>query len=201
MKPMIFAAALICATPALAADFTGPRVEVRIGYDNVGATVSDEFGEESGSQGGFAYGGGIGYDFAISPQVILGVETNFSGATTEVCNEVFGLDELCVGPGFDFEAAARLGYATGKALVYAKVGYANSRIGASYVDFEGILPDESDSVTVDGIRLGVGLEYAVSAKQYLKLEYLYTNYANETGLGYDVGLNRNQIIVGFGLRF
>lgn len=201
MKLVIFAAAVAAASPSLAADFTGPRAEVRIGYDNVGATVSDDFDEFSGNQGGFSYGGGIGYDFALSPQIILGVETNFSGATTKTCSEVFGLDELCVSTGFDFEAAARLGYATNKALFYAKVGYANSRLTASYEDFEDILDDESESTTISGVRFGVGIEYAVSSNQYIKLEYLHTNYSNETGLGYDVGLDRNQIIAGFGLRF
>lgn len=201
MKLVILTAALAAATPSLAADFTGPRAEVRIGYDNIGASVSDEFDDVSGNQGGFSYGGGIGYDFALSPQVIAGVETNFSGATTKACSELFGLDELCVKAGFDFEAAARIGFITGKALLYAKVGYANSRISASYVDFEGILEDENESTTFGGVRFGAGIEYAVSQKQYIKLEYLHTSYGGRTELGYDLGLNRNQVIAGFGLRF
>ena len=42
-------------------------------------------------------------------------------------------------------------------------------------------------------RSGLGYEYLLSGKSYLKLEYRYSNYEG--------GIERNQAVTGFGFRF
>lgn len=94
-------AALAMATPAMASDFVGPRVEATVGYDDV-VNLKDTTD--------VVYGGAVGYDFEVTDKVRFGVE---GGVENPFENRTFN-------------AAARLGYVVSpKALVYAKAGYTN----------------------------------------------------------------------------
>ena len=108
MKKTIIAAAIVCAaiaTPAMANDFTGLRVEVTAGTDldhvRKGLNPND-----------ITYGGAVGIDAPLGDKLVVGVE-----ATVD---NVFNYR--------DYGASARLGVKVGKsALVYGKVGYADFR--------------------------------------------------------------------------
>lgn len=105
-------AAATAATPAFASDFTGARVEVTAGADDVtnGVDPTD-----------VTYGAGVGYDIQTG-RVVFGVEANV--------DNVF--DRRDIG------AAVRVGYvANDNVLLYTKVGYANWRQVPS-VDTEGL---------------------------------------------------------------
>lgn len=189
MKYPAIASALILATavPAAAADFVGPRAEVRTGWDHVSV-------KGAGSDDGILYGLGLGYDFAVSEDLIAGIEAGVDFSTTKECAPLFGNDELCAKQGRDLSIAGRLGTKIDdNALIYASAGYTNARAKATYEDFDGILPSVSEGANLDGVRLGTGVEYAFEYNMYAKAEYRYSNY--------EAGVSRHQILGGVGIRF
>jgi outer membrane immunogenic protein len=169
MKTVIFAAvaAAAVAAPAFAQDaapFTGPRAGVIAGYDKFDG------------RDGFTYGVSAGYDVAVTPGVTFGPEVSFSDSTTSA------------GAGAevsrDLAASVRLGYVVNpRALVFGKVGYANTRIdvGGAGASFEGV-------------RYGGGVEFAVTGNTYISAEYQRSEYEANIG-GRDAG------VVGVGFRF
>ena len=176
MKKYVLAAALAAglAAPAMAQDdaaFTGFRVEALVGYDNANVPTIK-------NPDGVVYGVGAGYDFALGGTV-LGVEAEASDSTAKV-NLGGGFH---VKAGRDLYVGGRAGVVVGSGLLYAKAGYTNARITLTGVG----------SANGDGVRGGVGYEFALSGKMYGKVEYRYSNY--------EAGLSRNQGIVGFGVRF
>lgn len=75
----------------------------------------------------------------------------------------------------DYGVSARVGYKVAdSALVYAKAGYA---------DFRGL----------EGVRVGGGVEVALTKGFFTKAEYRYSDLELNTG--------RHQVVAGFGLRF
>ena len=148
------AAAFVAASPAMASDFAGPRIEVTAGADDVTAGVDPT---------DVAYGVGVGYDLQFG-KVVAGVEA--------AVDNVFDRRDIGVG--------ARLGYVINdNVLAYGKVGYSDWRQVAGR--------------SVEGLRLGGGIEVNVAGPVYGKVEYRYTDF--EGNLGKHGGL------VGVGLRF
>ena len=176
----------VVASPAFAADFTGPRVEAHVGWDRVGV----DSGGVDDHEDGIAYGVGVGYDFALNDRLIAGVEANVDFFDTDY-SETIGATTYGLEAKRDFDIAARLGTKVGEnALLYAKVGYTNARIKASAV---GGGVNISDAENGDGVRLGAGVEYALGTNVYAKAEYRYSNYEG--------GFDRNQVLTGIGFRF
>jgi outer membrane immunogenic protein len=190
-------AAITLATPAMAqeyAPFTGPRIEGVVGWDR----LSDGTGQDSGSSDGVVYGGQIGYDFQAG-RAILGVEGEVTGSTTDTRADALLVagDRLVVDAGRDLYVGGRVGLAVSpNAMIYAKGGYTNARIETTYTT--GTTRVE-DGVNLDGYRLGAGVEYKLSGNTYLKGEYRYSNYSNADG--YDIDLDRHQLLGGVGIRF
>lgn len=105
MKTFVFAAvaavAAAFASPAMAADFVGPRLEVTAGADDVvgGVDTTD-----------ITYGAAVGFDVSPVKNVIVGIEADANNIA----------DRRDVG------VAARAGYVVADdVLFYGKVGYAN----------------------------------------------------------------------------
>lgn len=202
MRYLLLAAAIVAAAPATAAEFTGPRIEARVGYDRLGLKLSD--GEDSikGHKDGVAFGAGVGYDFALGKGLIAGVEANLDFFSTKTCTEIFGEDEACLKARRDIEVSARLGgKVSDKVLIYGKVGYANGQVKLTYNDFEDILEDFSAKADKGGIRVGAGLELALGEKAYAKVEYRYTDYSGDSVEGIKLNFDRNQVIGAIGVRF
>jgi outer membrane immunogenic protein len=112
MKKLIAFAALATAaftTPAMASDFSGTRIEVTAGADDVTGGVDPT---------DVTYGGVLGYDLQFG-KVVLGVEATAANVFDRA----------------DLGAAARLGYTLNKnVLAYTRVGYTNLDLGAQSVD-------------------------------------------------------------------
>ncbi len=171
MKTVIFAAVVAAAAvsaPAFAQDaapFTGPRAGVTAGYDKLG-------GED-----GFAYGVTTGFDLAVTPNITFGPEVSFSDTTVGG-----GGLELSR----DLAASVRLGYVVNpRVLAFGKVGYANTRFEAS---------NSNAGFSVEGVRYGGGIEFAVNGSTYISAEYQRTEYEDNFN-GRDAG------VVGVGFRF
>ncbi|MES2055191.1 MAG: porin family protein [Pseudomonadota bacterium] len=175
------------ATPALAQEATeefkgGVRVEGRAVLDHAKASVN----KDSIGKTGFGYGVEAGYDAALSG-FVLGAYVGIEGATTKICEL-----STCIKSGRNLTAGVRAGAVVGNGLLYAKGGYTNGRLKVQDTDLSG---------TADGFHLGVGYEYNVSAKTYVKAEYVYTNYSVGDDLGTNVDLQRHQGVIGVGFRF
>ena len=199
---LIAAAVLIGASAASAADFTGPWVELRGGFDSVQLKASGNGASVSASKSGFVYGAAAGYDLAIGANAIAGVQIGGYGTTTKVCAEVFGNDEACLKAGRDLEVLARLGFkAAPDTLIYGIAGYANGRISGTYVDFSNPANNESGDSNGGGLRVGAGVEQSFG-KMFAKAEYRYTSYTkSDLGFDADVGFNRHQVLAGVGVHF
>jgi outer membrane immunogenic protein len=117
MKKFILAsvAALTLASPAFAADFTGPRVGATVGF------ADDDFaGFEA-----FTYGVNAGYDIAMGKAVV--------GATVEY------QDSSEDGLGRDLSAVVRAGgKASDNVLLYGLLGYTNLGIEGTSVELDGV---------------------------------------------------------------
>jgi outer membrane immunogenic protein len=178
-KLIAFTAALFAAGTAQAAEVQGPWIEARAGWDSLDGTS------------GLLYGGAIGYDFAVSDKIFLGLQAGLAGSTAEECE--FG---VCANVGRDIEVLARLGGSVGsKTSLYALAGYANSRFGGS---FEGL----ELGTNLSGFRAGAGVEQAFGGNTYGKLEYRFTAYGDGDLAGEPIeGGNRHQLSASFGIRF
>jgi outer membrane immunogenic protein len=207
IKYLLVAATVFSATPAMAQTFTGPRVEAQIGY--AGTTFEGEIdGEESSdSLKSLQYGGEVGFDVQMGNSFVVGGYAGVTFGSDEICAEVFGDDEACAGTRRSFTIGGRAGVPIRKTgLIYGKLGYTNTRVRASYEDFEDILEDVSESSGMDGFHVGAGFELAAGTTGvYVKGEYTYTMYNGGDSVIEDVEFNadahRHQALIGVGFRF
>jgi outer membrane immunogenic protein len=192
MRKLIVAAlaATILATPAMAQDrgpYTGVRVEGLVGWDRP---------QSSGDHAdGVAYGVGLGYDFQTGGAV-LGIEGEASDSTAKECINSFAIagDRLCSKTGRDLYVGGRVGAVVGRStLLYAKAGYTNARSEATYNSNLAGSTIVSSHDSLDGFRVGAGVEQAVGRKAFVKAEYRYSNY--------EQGVDRHQVVAGLGIRF
>jgi outer membrane immunogenic protein len=165
MKALFLAVAAVfaAATPAVAApnsNFTGPRVEVTAGVDDVTKIRDTKV----------TYGAGAGVDLPLGTRFTIGAEANV--------NNVFN--------GFrDYGAAARLGYALNdNLLAYGTVGYANARNLSGVRDIDGLR--KLDGLRVGG-GLEISSSLPVYAKVEYRYSDLQQGIGRHEGL---VGLGR-----------
>jgi len=157
MKAIVLAAvaAIITAVTPVAAqaqDFTGARIGVTGGYDDIQ------------SREGFNYGVVVGVDAPVIKGVTLGVEATLEDSTTDTA----GLDVSR-----DLGMNLRAGVAVlPKVQLFGKVGYASTRFD---------LTGNTGHVNFEGLRYGAGVEYAVSKHTYATLEYRRSEYEDNLG--------------------
>lgn len=200
MRKFIVAAALAgsAAAPALAQDVvanaagTGPRIELLLGYDAPKDIKND-----------VNYGVGVGFDFTA-----LGATAGIEGEYTESDADSRRRDLVApgtvtnVGLGRDLYVGGRIGAVLiGSSFVYAKAGYTNQRVRASFDTGTSTLPvaaNNSTKTDLDGARVGAGIEFGIptfgfGSSAYVKTEYRYSNY--------EQGFEKHQGMAGIGFRF
>jgi len=110
-----------------------------------------------------SYGVGAGYDLQFG-KVVAGIEASV--------DNVFDRRDVGVG--------ARLGYVLNEnVLLFTKVSYSNWK--------------PTNRLTLEGVRVGGGLEVNVAGPVYAKVEYRYTDFEGATG--------KHGGLVGLGYRF
>ena len=203
-------AAVLGASPAAAADFTGPRLEGRIGYEWITLELKLSDGvtsaSDSGHKSGVSLGGEIGYDVALGNRAVIGAYAGAEGGEARACGEIYGNDEGCLTLGRNLTVGGRIGARVAdRVMVYAKGGYSSGQLRASYADLGDPANDFSYHVNRDGIHFGGGVEGQISPNTYARLEYVRTQYDgysySEPGLELDLTGHRDQVIAGFGVRF
>lgn len=223
------AAAGLLATPALAQDVSGFRVEGRIVWDQVGTDATlpnpdedeevdgDEFFAASDEDSASAFGVELGYDAQIGSSFVLGGYVGADLSDADLCDELIEDDLACTSLKRTFTVGARAGVVLGdSSLLYVKGGYSNGRFKASYdadvTDNDDDEPGEIErfSGSEDGYHIGGGVELGLTESLYAKLEYVYTDYGSRTyrldGMDADdpalkASSDRHQVIAGIGLRF
>jgi outer membrane immunogenic protein len=200
-------ATALVATPAFAQEFTGPRVEARVSYDQVDFTIRDLDDEDEDTRDtgfeidGPAYGVELGFDAGAGNARFGGyVGADMSRARECVFEEDDEEEEACIRGRRNFNAGVRGGFvAGGSALLYLKGGYSQANFRASFEDEDGDIQRNSESFS--GFHLGGGVEGRLTPNLYLKAEYVFTKYGAETDEDLRTRANRDQFTVGLGFRF
>ncbi len=213
LKTLVVAALAVSATPALAQeeaasptvhDFTGPRIEGRIGYTEVRYEGEVDGEEGNTKEGAVPYGVEAGFDIPLGTAIVGGY-AGIDFGTAETCSEVFGMDEACIAARRNITVGGRAGIPLGAALLFAKGGYSNTRFRASYEDFEEDEGRISASDSLDGFHIGGGFEIAAGPMAYIKAEYTYTMYdgggGEVDGVEVSADVDRHQGLIGVGFRF
>jgi len=184
------------ATPAFAQDagvaFDGPYIAAMGGYDKV--RVDTPIGH--GSDDGVLFGGVVGFDKNIRGAV-FGVEGEYSDSNVKesVDNVFVAGDRASLKTGRDLYAGIRIGgEVTPGVMLYAKGGYTNAKVKASYDDGVDVLRGSDE---LEGYRLGAGVETTVRGL-IGRVEYRYSNYGHYEGI---LQPERHQVAAMVGYRF
>lgn len=146
--------------------FATPAFSADFTGPRVGATVGFADDDFAGTEA-FTYGINAGYDLSLGG-VIAGATLEYQDSSED-------------GIGRDLSAVARLGTTVGKsALLYGLAGYTNLGV-------------EGTGVELDGVRVGAGVEVALSGNVYGNVEYRYSDY--------EFDIDTHQMLVGVGFRF
>jgi outer membrane immunogenic protein len=196
------------------------------------AAIIGGVGTSSTSPRGVLGGLEAGYNWQLG-HVVLGIETDFSGwdmssnsgqSAAGAPPSVFGLAPGVVIPytasgtvtsNWLYTLRPRIGFANGNMLTYLTAGLAltNLRFSESVTLGAGApILTGSTSTTVAGWTAGGGVEYALSYNWFIKAEYLYASFSNQTAPQVTGGfptltgtatanLNANILRAGFDYRF
>jgi outer membrane immunogenic protein len=141
---LLAALAAFSSSPAYASGEA--RVELQLGYDEIGG------------ESGVTYGTVLGYDMDIGSTAFVGVEVGLAETSIKSLDATAGRD-LSAGVRFGVEVSDH-----GK--LYGLLGYSNQRFSAPGFESENI----------DGLRVGAGYQHDIGKNLYGKVEYRYTNY-------------------------
>ena len=157
----------------------GAGVLLDEGYEDNISTPADRHGI-----GGLA-GGQVGYNYQIG-MLVLGIEGEGFWSGMRDTQDTFegGNPGTLVGTAtiknrWDFDIAGRLGVAIDHALIYGKAGWVEGNFAWNAT--EPLNPGFSNygSSNLDGLLIGVGLEYAFTNNWTVKFEYNYLGYASK----------------------
>lgn len=153
---------------------------------------------------GFVGGGQIGYNWQVSPNWVLGFETDIQyvdGRSTLATVGTSGLSNT-FRAGLDYlgTVRGRVGYTWGATMLYGTGGFAYGgvRNGASFNNAAGALAFfGEDRSTRTGYAVGAGIEHMFTPNWSVKGEYLYYDLGRSTtainlvapGLGVGTGYN------------
>ncbi len=188
------------AVPATAQtiDWTGIYLGGNLGwafgsFDNRAGNITGLDADTNGVAGGLY----TGYNFQVTPNVVVGAEADFSLTDLEKSKTSGGL-ALKSKSDWNSNIRARIGYSFDRYLVYGAGGLA-------LADLEVSGNGDKDSKTALGWTLGVGGEAAVTDRISAKLEYVYQDFGekdfNLNGTGVSSDFNSSQVRLGIGYRF
>jgi outer membrane immunogenic protein len=82
---------------------------------------------------------------------------------------------------WDYDVAARIGVAFDRALVYGKAGWVAGRFewNSAFVNCQLFCSTTQGNATLDGLLIGVGLEYAFLNNWTVKFEYDYLGFGSK----------------------
>lgn len=153
-------------------NWTGCYLGVHAGY----GTIQDNTLGVADGGGGLA-GGQVGCNYQMN-MLVLGVEGEglWSGvkSTFSASNAGFS-QQFTTKNKSDYDIAARFGFAYDRALIYGKAGWVWGQFSWDASTSAGQFINGSS--TLDGLLLGLGLEYAIVPNWSAKVEYDYLGFA------------------------
>ena len=202
MKHAILAAIALAATatPAFAQDaqpFEGPFIGASAGWNRAEADGRTEGGQPldgEAARDSVVIGAFAGYDHKVVDRVVLGAEAGFSIALDDSSAGRSAGNQITLDERYSFDLTGRAGYlVTDDVLIYARGGYANSRVRTE-IEQAGGVATRSDNR--DGWLVGGGSEYAISPNIRARVEYRYSDFGSD-------GRNseRHQALVGVSYKF
>ncbi|WP_181703255.1 outer membrane protein [Chthonobacter albigriseus] len=177
--------AVLVAAPAFAADLpepipAAPMAETMVeptAFDwtgtYIGADAGYVFGDDSAFTDAFAAGAFVGYNYAVTPNWVVGGEADFHWFGSDEGFATALGDTGSTSDSYLSTVRARVGYAFDSVLVYGTAGLA---VGFGEVD----LPGGSDSNTHVGYVVGAGVEAALTENVTVRGEYNYIDAGSET---------------------
>ena len=142
------------------------------------------------TQSGGVIGAFAGYNYQFENNFVLGIEGDVQWNWNE--DTVRGAD---VGTDWGGAIRARVGYAFDDALIYGAAGWTASR---GYIDPPG---SGEKRKTLNGYTVGAGVDYKVWQNIFVRAEYRFNDYGNETIGGVDFDNQQHQAILGVGFKF
>ncbi len=146
-------------------------------------------------------GGQIGYNFQFSPNWVLGIEADISGADFKDTTVIGGVNTRAHMDLFG-TVRGRIGYAFNNLLLYGTGGFAWANNKLSLEPAPAGIGSVSRNHT--GYAAGGGLEYAFSPNWSAKIEYLYLDFGRadyEFGLAGPVRYRTDMHTVKFGINY
>ncbi len=176
--------------PVAAFDWSGFYVGAHLGYDweNFDGysihTDTGTFGQSISKRFTNAFAGfQAGYNYMITPHILLGVEADVSRNNAGAWG--LGMNDGSFGQGvLDWSGTARgrVGYAVNNVLLYGTGGFAWSDINFTRVQISAFNPGapaatvETASATRTGWTAGAGVEVGVMSNLTVRAEYRYVEY-------------------------
>ena len=176
------------ATPA-SAEVSGGRIEAVVGWDHASVGLDDFGFNDDINSDGIVFGIGAGYDFGLSPTSSIGIDVEATESTADL-DFTDGTDSAELAVGRDLYVGGRMTFAVSpSANVYVKAGYTNARVRAELEEGATVT---SESANADGIRAGLGAQFAIGTNAYIGGEYRYSNY--------EADFSRHQAVLTLGFR-
>lgn len=165
----------------------GFRAEVLLGYDT------------DGFEDGLLYGGRVGYDFRVTPGLLLGIDGELNDVTTDQEFSLFpGPGALVLEDGPDAYVGARATLVLSRRFsVYGGAGYSRARQSFFFLinPAGGPLgPVGGEESYQDGYRVSAGGQLNIGRRAFLGAEYRYSSYENNF-------FQREQLVGSIGFRF
>ncbi|MDC7787582.1 porin family protein [Rhodoplanes sp. TEM] len=124
---------------------------------------------------GIAGGVFAGYNYQVSPFLVVGLEAEIGATSAEPSLAIYGNGTVSTEYGAFGSVRGRIGYAFRRLLVYGTGGLAFADISHPIAGTSG----DNDSWRT-GYTVGAGVEYAVTTHLFGRAEYLYANYGDVT---------------------
>lgn len=179
----------IKAKPASAYDWSGAYVGAHVGYarGTAGSTFSDPAPLGASNTFGSLYGGvQVGYNYRLSPRLLLGLEAditfpNYLSADNVASSHTTATTDASHQIDFIGTVRGRIGYVFDRSMIYGTGGLAYSQ--GRFEQTPGIV-DQPDKVLrmLTGWTAGAGIESALAARWNVRLEYLYTDFGRTTAV-------------------
>jgi len=155
------------------------------GFQSGGGITQDLRADRHGV-GGLA-GGQIGYNYQAG-MLVLGIEGEGFWSGMKITTDRFGglngntlFETATIRNKWDYDIAARLGIALDRALIYGKAGWVAGGFdwNASDVNCGNFCTITQGGATLDGLLIGLGLEYAFANNWTTKFEYDYLGFGSK----------------------
>lgn len=175
------------------------------GWGDVSDTITLEFDPASAGSGSIredsdeldsvVYGAHLGYNFQYG-NFVFGPEIGITGAAMDAAPFEYELSGNSIKHDLNWYASAvgRLGYAHDEFLFYGFGGVAWSRVQTDFPNAAN-LEDAEDVTTFVGWTAGVGVEYALSDRFSLRLEYAHVDLGSEKNFSERTSITPNVDII------